>query len=808
MKIFMYDFEVYKHFWMVEIINYETREKLTILNNSQQLKDFYNKHKNDILVGYNSRGYDQFIFQAILFDIDPYYVSEQIVNYNKKGYKIIKNMNEYPLNNFDISTGFHSLKQLEAFMGSRIKETDVDFDLDRPLTDKEIKQVVEYCIHDVEQTIEVFDNRKEEFDSQLALIKAFNLPMKMFNKTKAQLSAHVLGAVRQERLDDEFNMSIPDTLVVSDKYKYIVDWYKNPLNMSYSKSLETMVAGVPHVFAYGGIHGAIKNYSGEGIILCCDVASLYPSIMIEYNYISRNVTNPSKYKEIRDTRLKLKAEKNPMQLPYKIVLNSTYGAMKDQYNPLYDPLMANNVCIAGQLLLLDLIEKVEPYCELIQSNTDGVFMKVENMETVEKIKEIAKEWEQRTRLDLEWDIFSKIYQKDVNNYIIIDDKGKYKSKGAYVKKLSNIDYDLPIINKALIDYFTKDKPLEETINESNDLREFQKVVKVSSLYKYAIHNGEKLPEKVLRVFASNDDSDGAIYKLKGKDKLEKMANTPDNCFIENDYVKGVIPPEKLDKKYYIDLAKKRLNDFLHEKEKLTKVEKTKKLIHSFDPVIHRNDSFYGLLEENKTMKLCTTGELEILIKLDVFKKYGLSLKLLNYLYYFNLLYGKKSPKKQNLSTKIDDQSILKVIENNCEEHETSFKNMNYEIILKDIFTLIPNEDVLFVEKINLQLEYLNEINYVNHNLTTDYLYVVNLNNALNTTITAYCMNNGKAKQLIIPREIFKILPCQTGDVIRAKGYERRPRKKLVGRTNEGINIYDDDETQFDFWLTSYEIAYR
>lgn len=51
------------------------------------------------------------------------------------------------------------------------------------------------------------------------------------------------------------------------------------------------------------------------------MGALYPSLMIEYGYLSRNVTNPEKYKEIRDTRLKLKAEKNPMQLPYKIVLN-------------------------------------------------------------------------------------------------------------------------------------------------------------------------------------------------------------------------------------------------------------------------------------------------------------------------------------------------------------------------------------------------------------------------------------------------------------------------------------------------------
>ena len=808
MNLIFYDFEVYRNDWLVVLIDYKTKKRQIIINDSNSLKEFYFLHKDDIFVGYNSRGYDQFIFQAILFGIDPFYVSDQIITHNKKGYKVIKNMNEYPFNNFDISTGFHSLKQLEAFMGSKIKETDVDFTINRKLTEEEIQQVVDYCIHDVEQTIEVFDNRKEEFDSQLALIEAFKLPMKMFNKTKAQLSAHVLGAVRQEKLDDEFQMSIPDTLVVSEKYQYIVDWYLNPLNMSYSKSLETDVAGVPHVFAYGGIHGAIKNYSDEGIILCCDVASLYPSIMIEYGYISRNVTDPGKYKEIRDTRLKLKAARNVMQLPYKIVLNATYGAMKDQYNPLYDPLMANNVCIAGQLLLLDLIEKIEPYGELIQSNTDGIFMKVKDMETVEIIKGIAKEWEVRTRLDLEWDIFSKIYQKDVNNYIIIDDKGKYKSKGAYVKKLNNIDYDLPIINKALINYFTKGKAIEETINECVDLREFQKVVKVSSLYNYAIHNNEKLPEKVLRVFASSDEKDGTIYKVKGKDKFEKIANTPDNCFIDNDYVTGAKTPEKLNKKYYIELATKRLNDFLFEKEKVSKVEKTRNQIIMFAPLIRKHEHFYDLLEENKLEKICTTGELEILIKLDVFSKYGKSLKLINFLNYFNLLFGKKSPKKKTLDSKLGVKEYLDVIQKNSEENESSYKNINFVNSLKEIFTIIPDEDVFFSEKINLQIEYLNEINYINPDISTDYLYVANLNSAANTTITAYCLNNGIANHLVIPQRIFKILPCQIGDIIKAKNYERRFGKKLLGRDSEGLNIFVEDNSKIEFWLKSYEIAHR
>lgn len=584
---------------MLVIIDYDTKKGKVIVDDEDLLRKYYTLFKDDVWIGYNSRGYDQYILKGILLGYDPYYINEQIINNGKKGHEVVKQGWKIPLNNFDISTGFHSLKQLEGFMGSKIKESSVPFDIDRPLTQEEIKEVIAYCTHDVKETINVFDNLIEEFESQLALIEAFNLEMKQFTKTKAQLSAHIIGAEKQPDRGDEFKLSFPDTLVVN-KYQHIVDWYKSPENMDYNKNLKVDVAGVPHIFAWGGIHGAIPKYKDEGIILCADVASLYPSLMIEYGYISRNVKNPYKFKEIRDKRLELKKKKDPRQLPMKIVINANYGAMKDQYNPLYDPLMSNNVCLAGQLFLLDLIEKLEPYCKLIQSNTDGVFLKVEKEDDIPKIKSVASEWEKRTRLDLEWERFDRIYQKDVNNYIIINNDGKYKSKGSYVKKLNNLDYDLPIVNAALVNYFVQGTSIEETITNCNDLRDFQKIVKLSSAYKNAYknctfskkkvlneetgrnrtvtswdENGEILEDKTFRVFASLREDDGGIFKRKEGKNPEKFANTPDKCFINNDDIKGIKVPEYLDKQYYVDLAHKRLSDFLEtkDKKKKEKIEK-------------------------------------------------------------------------------------------------------------------------------------------------------------------------------------------------------------------------------------------
>lgn len=569
-----YDFEVFKYDWLVVIDNLYEKTETVIVNNKKTLEEYYEAHKNEIWVGYNNNHYDQYIMKAILCDFNPKEVSDYIIGSGRHGWQFSSLFRKIQMYNFDVMyRNDRGLKSLEGFMGNNIKETSVPFDIDRKLTADELNETIKYCRHDVEQTIEVFLSRKDDFDAQMGLIKLFKLPLNNISRSKAQLSAMILDAhMPKESRDDEFEIFFPDTLQLN-KYKYVMDWYKNPENYDYSKSLTTEVAGVETIFGWGGIHSAKKKYSATGYFINMDVTSLYPSLMIRYDLHSRNIVDPQKFVDIRDNRIKYKAAKNPLQLPLKTLLNSTYGAMKDKNNQLYDPLMANEVCIHGQLLLLDLIEKLEPYAEIIQSNTDGILIKMPDnvkgaySEFVEdiwfkKIDDIVYEWEKRTGLTMEFDEYRKVFQKDVNNYIVVDPDGKYKSKGAYVKKLNNLDYDLPIVNKAMIDYMTKGISVKQTIDKCNELIMFQKIVKMSGKFKHVIHNCEILSEKCFRVFASLRDSDTYIGKQKeGSRTVEKFANTPEHCFIVNNDVKDLTVPKKLDKKWYIALAEERLRQF-------------------------------------------------------------------------------------------------------------------------------------------------------------------------------------------------------------------------------------------------------
>jgi hypothetical protein len=365
-SLVFYDFEVFKHDWMVCILDTATKEVYTIINDKKKLEKAYKYYKARPWVGYNSRNFDQYILKGILAGFDPYDITDWIINKDKRGYEYSNLLSNFPLLNYDCSVGFRSLKELEAFMGNDIRETSVPFDIDRKLTEEELEEVKQYCTHDVMNTFEVFVETANEYRSHLGLISEFGLAKKNLSKTKAQISAMILDASPAKR-DDEFDIRMPNTLEMG-KYGYIHRWYYDWSEKvkDYSKTLVTDIAGVEHTLAFGGLHGAINNYIGDGHFLMADVASFYPAIMIEYHMLSRNVRRPLDYRKIRDERIVMKKAGDEREGPRKIVLNSTFGASKDPFNALYDPLQANNVCIAGQLLLVDLIDKLEGKCDLIQ----------------------------------------------------------------------------------------------------------------------------------------------------------------------------------------------------------------------------------------------------------------------------------------------------------------------------------------------------------------------------------------------------------------------------------------------------------
>ena len=565
-----FDFEVFKYDWLVVAIDPVNQKEFVIINDRKKLEELYSQYKRDIWVGYNCRNYDQYILKGILLGFNPKRINDWIIVKGRKGWEFSSMFNQIHLNIYDTMPNIPvSLKVLEGFQGYSIHESSVPFDLQRRLTGKELDETVEYCRFDVLNTIEVFMKRKNEFDSQMQLIKTFNLPLSYLGKTQAQLAAIILGA-KKKRFNDEWNIRLPDTAQLG-RYKAVGDWFLDKANHCYDCKLDTEICGLTHTIAWGGIHAGVKQYHYQcephEVILDTDADQLYPTLMIQYSLLSRAVEEPERFKNVLETSLRLKREgKKKEREPYKRICNITYGAEGDMFNPMYDPLHRNLVCVFGQVLIIDLLEKIEDLIELLQSNTDGIFVKLEKR-NVPELKRRIEAWEKRTGLKMSYDEFTAMFAKDVNNYIAVRADGSYHSKGAYVKELNDLDYDLPIVNEAVKQYILRGTPVENTVFSCQDFRMFQKIVKLSSKYKWVEHEskGKKVryDNKCYRVFASNNPQDGRILKCDGVRNPAKFGNTPDNCFIVNDDIgktKASGFPQ-LNKRWYVDLANKRLEDF-------------------------------------------------------------------------------------------------------------------------------------------------------------------------------------------------------------------------------------------------------
>jgi hypothetical protein len=187
----------------------------------------------------------------------------------------------------------------------------------------------------------------------------------------------------------------------------------------------------------------------------------------------------------------------------------------------------------------------------------------------DKVLAITKEWEQRTRFELEEDRIKRIVQKDVNNYVEIPYEGDPKIKGGYLVRgiapagAFNINNNATIVAKAIVDYFVHGTSPEETINACNEIFAFQLIAKAGSKYREAYHlvdGKQESVQKVNRVYATTDERYGKLFKVKAEnDSTAKIESLPEHCIIDND---NKLTIERVDKTWYIELAKKRINDFL------------------------------------------------------------------------------------------------------------------------------------------------------------------------------------------------------------------------------------------------------
>ena len=585
----IYDFEVLAHDYLCVILNVQTGEISRFWNEDDTFLEFvFDTHEDDVFVGFNSKHYDQYILKAIAAGCSPEEVKEVndwiIAGNAPWGHPYLENV-YYPTYQCDLMDDCEvgmSLKSFEGHMGMNICESSVSFDIDRPLTTEERAEVENYCIHDVKATEVLFHLREGYLTTKMNLAERAGIsPKEALGLTNAKLTAKVLSAVAGGIPDDERQYVFPDNLHTAYIPMVAIDFFYQMYDesisddMLWSSQLDLTVGTCPTTLRWGGIHGAIPKFKAETtdeyVLINADVSSYYPSLMVYNGYTSRAMPSADTYSSIYHERLAAKAAGDKdTATSLKLIVNTAYGAMLNQYNPLYDPLNARSVCISGQLYLLELTSRLVkdiPSIDIVQLNTDGILVGISTND-VNKFHEICQEWQDRTHFGLEFDEIERIWQKDVNNYAMRLKNGKEKVKGGYLVRGAStanafkINNNATIIADALKNYLLDDTPVDVTISECMDPAAFQMIAKASHKYHevYQLIDGEKTPAQMCnRVFATTDERFGKLYKVKAENgQVAKIESLPENCLVSNE---GYPSIDQIDKNWYIELAQKRAKDF-------------------------------------------------------------------------------------------------------------------------------------------------------------------------------------------------------------------------------------------------------
>ena len=634
MNIYIYDIEVFSDDWIVVFRRPEDgANHIVIHNDNARLREFLSQP--DIVIGgFNNKHYDNWVVLTMIqggSNIEVKRHNDFIIGGGNAWEFPFVQFKKLPCPTFDLRDDIAdpgiSLKAIEGNLTLPIVESSVPFDIDRPLTPEELEEVIRYCKYDVDSTVKLYWERKENYLDAKALVgEMYGVPVEeALGLTNAKLSARVLEAKAVKR-NDERDYVIPDNIDTDLIPKIILDFFlqirdksipdaklfgagKGSKGMTLDIILKTSYGECPVTYAWGGVHGAkpcvVVEETEDRVIINQDVGSLYPNSMINFGYCSRSMKDPEAYIKLVKKRLGYKKAGDKKRADaLKLVVNTVYGAMLNLFNDLADRWAGRSVCISNQLAMTVLIVQLSKQCETIDFvniNTDGIMFTI-NKSEVELSEQIVATWCEITKFEMERDDFKKVIQKDVNNYIGITPDGKFKTKGGYVSLYKGGNFktnSLQIIHKAIVENLVNGIPAEKTIRECKDVFAFQQIIKTGGTFEGSYHyiDGERVPiQKVNRVYAVKDPKYGAVVKgkwitekrKKNKDtgKMEStpvdppvwsetvISECPDHAFIDNE---NVLTVDDLDLDYYIDMAKKRIDKYINidptVARKIAKIEK-------------------------------------------------------------------------------------------------------------------------------------------------------------------------------------------------------------------------------------------
>lgn len=581
-KVYVYDIEVFQNIFHCSVKNTETGEiyKFEISERKNQLRelvkffkqvdsyikwgDFYTTDleiKSEVIFcGYNNLHYDNPIVNYIIEYEDKlmsynvaticssiFNLSRTITTSTEDNIEAWKHW-KYQIwfDTFDLLTMLYSnklrvgLKEIQVTMQyPNVQEFVCNWSKPLPLED--FDNMIDYNINDIESTAELLNRCKKDIDLRIAIEDEYgvrvlskdgvNIGMKILTQKYLEKTGLTWWDIEGLRSPMDY-IPLKDVILPFIKYdspilQRVLDDMKNQIVSPGRKGYENnfIFNGLRYTVGVGGIHSKndpeIIIPKEDEMLIDIDVASLYPSMLIEYKFYPKHLGPEflEVYSQIKDERIEAKHNGDKVKNEtLKLALNGLSGNLQNQHNFCYSPFAVMQIRINGQLLLLMLAEKLTQIgCRIVQANTDGLFVLLKKS-IYEQANKICREWEQLTRLTLEEERFEAMYQYAINDYIAVKEGYKetknpdlIKTKGMFITKvLLGKGLSAKIIPEAIIKYFVDGIPVEDTIKGCTDIRKFLMSEKTGKQWHVEYMNQEQ--QRTNRFYASTNG--GYLWKWK------------------------------------------------------------------------------------------------------------------------------------------------------------------------------------------------------------------------------------------------------------------------------------------------------
>lgn len=557
-KELVYDIECYPNYFLIAFKSLDINKVFWF---EQSPDSTINTHKlswvasNFTLTGFNNKKFDDILLgmaiQGRFSNDDFHQATKMLIEFElqkkdvEKRFKFkVPKMDTIDL--IEVAPLEGSLKLYTARIHAR-KIQDLPYDPQKLLTQKQALDVRVYCINDLDNTELLRNTLSKSIALRIVMSRKYKKDLR--SKSNAQIAESVLNGEIQ-RLTGEYPKKQNFAPGYCFKYEppefieFKTEFMQNVLaiivNTTFKLSennklslpetianLNVSIGETVYNFGMGGLHStesSISRISNEQYTYKDnDVASYYPRIILNNNLYPENI-GPL-FLEILNVIVeeRLAAKEVPELIEtansLKIVINGTGGKFNDKYSKLNSPKSFIQMTLTGQLSLLMLIETLELHdVRIVSANTDGIVIQVPTGKEV-VVSNLISEWMKKTGFTMEETEYIAVYSRDVNSYMALKPNGKWKLKGAYaansvepnkVKCLEkNPTAEISIL--AVCEFLSKNIPIEQTINECQDITKF---VSVRVVKGGAVKDGVYIG-KVVRWYYKEGELGTINYKESG-----------------------------------------------------------------------------------------------------------------------------------------------------------------------------------------------------------------------------------------------------------------------------------------------------